>query len=326
MAFQYRFYHDTNLPDLERLWAEKTDWGMDTLQSLQDWFMEAPFGKPRIVVATDTETGEIVGQFRFMPSRVSVNGRELRAVRPFGTIIGKQMSDAARTGNVLDQPAVAMYSCAARELQALGEQFIYMVPDPRWVRLFKMLPMLKHGSFPLWSLPVPLSSPLPLGEGCTAGALSGWDERVDRLWEAASHLHGCSVVRDSRTLPWKLGHAKYTTTAVERGGELIGLVASRPKGDRQWLVCDMLMLDDKDALRATLAAVANVAHENSVAAPAEKPINKVAVLVTPVMEKAAQELGFARDDYDFPMVVHVLDPSISPEEVAPERWYISAND
>jgi len=33
-----------------------------------------------------------------------------------------------------------------------------------------------------------------------------------------------------------------------------------------------------------------------------------------------------RDRYDFPLVVDVLAPSITREQVAPSRWYVSAND
>ncbi|HEV2762322.1 MAG TPA: hypothetical protein VGV38_04940, partial [Pyrinomonadaceae bacterium] len=150
------------------------------------------------------------------------------------------------------------------------------------------------------------------------------DERVDKLWEAARRLHGCAVVRGAAMLRWKLGNARYTLTAVERGGELVGLVASREKGDRQWLVCDLLAADDGEAMRATLASAANVAHAESL--KGERELRKVAVLTTPVMEPAARDLGFARDAYDFPLVVHVLDDSLGLDDVTPARWYVSAND
>ncbi|HEY0080867.1 MAG TPA: hypothetical protein VGB73_19850 [Pyrinomonadaceae bacterium] len=327
MGVAYEFHPDATLPGLERLWREATDWGETTLEALGRWFAAAPFGKPRIVVASDDRTGEMLGQFRFMPSRVSVDGEVVRAVRPFGTIITPAMREAVRSNNPFDQPAVAMYSRAVEELRAAGEQLIYMVPDPRWVRLFKMFPFLQTGSFPLWSLPMPLAAPLAQAKGYEAAPLRAWDDRVDRLWKASSRLHGCLVMRDAETLRWKLANANYTTTAVEREGELVGLVASRRKGDRQWLVCDLLAADAGEAMRATLIAAANVAHEKSLSVgEGEEEIRKVAVLATPLMETTVASLGFARDDYDFPIVVHILDESIEPETVAPSRWYVSAND
>ena len=327
MAIELEFHEVADLPGLEQLWREETDWGEETLKNLHQWFMAAPFGKPRIVVARDGRSGAIVGQFRFMPALVSVDGREVRAHRPFGTIITKAMREGMTSLNPLKQPAVAMYLRAVEELKARGEQLIYMVPDPRWVRMFKMFGFLETGSFPLWSRPVPLPAPLPLGDGFEAEEFTSWEqEAVDRLWQSSRGLHGCMAVRDAATLRWKLANARYTFTAVRRGGELAALVASRAKGDRQWLVCDLLAADSGASLRAALAAAANVAHEESLARTGDRKIRKVAVLATNVIEPVVRELGFARDAYDFPIVTHVLDESLRREEVAPSRWYVSAND
>lgn len=312
------------MPDLQRLWREATDWGEQTLETLHAWFLAAPFGSPRIVVAVDEATEEVVGQFRFMPSRVLIDGREVRAVRPFGTIISPKLSSAVVSPNPLEQPAIAMYLRAVKELSAMGEQLIYMVPDPRWVRLFQMIPFLNCGSFPLWSLPVPLTQPFELPEGYAARPLENWDAQVDELWAKSSGLYGCAVRRDAQLLSWKLANAKYDVMVVERAGELIGLVASRAKGDRQWLICDALFADAEDSIKWTLAAAANVAHEQS--KNTEKPLHKVALLLTPNMERAAASLGFKRDNYNFPLAVHILDSSIAAADVAPERWYVSAND
>ena len=49
-------------------------------------------------------------------------------------------------------------------------------------------------------------------------------------------------------------------------------------------------------------------------------------LVASLMEPAARALGMERDRYDFPLVIDVLAPSLSREQVAPARWYVSAND
>jgi len=173
---------------------------------------------------------------------------------------------------------------------------------------------------------MPLPAPLPLDDGYTMRPLEVWDQRVDELWKAASRLHSCQVVRNSRTLQWKIGKGDYTVTVVERQGEMVGLVASQQRGDRQWLVCDLLVADSGDSLRNTLIAVANVAHSEAIIPDREKPIIKVAVLATPIMEPVVRSLGFVRDAYDFPMVVHILDPTISIDDVAPPRWYVSAND
>ncbi len=322
---KYEFHKNVALPKVERLWCEATDWS-DWFDHLRRWFEASPSGNLHIVVVSDTASGELVGQFCFMQALVMVNGEQIRAARPFGTIVTAAMRDAFIMRHPLDHPTGAMYDCAVEELKTMGNQLIYMIPDPRWIRLFKMFPHFQMGSFPLWSLPVPFIQPIALNKAYTVAPLKKWDERVDRLWEKSSRLYGCAVVRDCAALRWKLADTSFTTTTVEKDGELIGLVASRHKGDRQWLVCDMLCADADDSMRATLAAASNVAHEKSVASGGKDVIHKVAVLTTPLMETVVRDLGFVRDAYDFPIIVHILDPKIAAEDVAPARWYISGND
>ncbi len=323
MALTYRLHRDEDLPCLQRLWEEETNWG--TLTFAERWrrhVKEAPFGGATIVIATDTDTGQIVGQFEFLPWLVTVNGREVRAFRPGASIVAKAMR--FRSPNPFDHPVAGMYQHALKALPERGDGLFYTMPDPSWMRFFRMFPMLHCSSFPLWSLPLPLAAPLPLGKGYTSGPLSVWNQRVDHLWNMQLRFYGCSVVRDSRSLAWKIGGGDYTVLSIERNGEMVGLVASRQKGARQWLVCDVLAAETGDSLRATLAAVCNFAHSENVAA--EEKLCKVAVLVTPIMEPVVRQLGFVRDAYDFPFVIHILNPSITKEDVAPERWYVSAND
>jgi hypothetical protein len=314
-----------DLPALQKLWMEEAGWGKLSEEMWQRFVVEAPLGGVSGAVATDGETGKVVGQFAFVPSLVTVNGREYKAFRPGAPIVAR--SQRFLSANPLAHPAVAMYLHAVKALRARGDGFIYMVPDPRWVRLFRMFPKFQAGKFPLWRLDLPLAEVLPMPEGYTSAPLAVLDdERIDRLWVAWSRFHNCSVVRDSRTLPWKIGGGEYVVLGVERGGELVGLVASRKKGDRQWLVCDLLAADDADSLRATFIAVVRLANERALNAPPSQPIGKVTVLVTPVMEPVLRALGFVRDAYDFPVIVHILNSSISKQDVAPSNWYVSAND
>lgn len=327
MQLTYRLYQEQDSPGLLRLWEQETGWGTPRPE-LRQWLFEGnPYEGTFIVVAMD-ESQQIVGEFIFFASLVSVDGREVRASRAFAPIVSKVVRDSYRSINPF-QPISAMYQLGVQVLQERGDELIYMVPNPRWMRFLRMFPGLHCGSFPLWSLPLPLTDPLLLGDGFTSRPLAAWDERVDRLWQAASRLHGCMAVRDARTLSWKVGNSHYDVTAVERGGEMVGLVASRKKGDRQWLIFDLLSADAEDSLRATLAAVCNLAHAKWAATDPEETefrLRKVAVLVTPVMERAVRSLGFTRDDYDFPLAINILDPKIAEQDVMPARWYISAND
>jgi hypothetical protein len=79
-------------------------------------------------------------------------------------------------------------------------------------------------------------------------------------------------------------------------------------------------------MRATLAAVTNVGNDASLHSTASEEIKKIGLLVTPKMETMVSELGFVRDDYEFPLFVHVIGKSVKSKQVAPSRWYVSAND
>lgn len=325
MSLEYRLIVPADFPALQKLWVEETEWGRLTEHLFERAVIAAPLGGVSGTVATDGATGQIVGQFAFVPSLVTVNGREYRAFRPGAPIVAR--SQRFFSANPLAHPAVAMYMHAVKALRARGDGLIYMVPDPRWVRLFKMFPKFQAGKFPLWRLDLPLAREIEMPAGFNAAPLAALDdERIDRLWTAWSRFHSCSVVRDARTLPWKIGDGEYVVLGVERAGELVGLAASRRKGDRQWLICDVLAADDRESLRATFVAVVRLAHERAVCAEPSRPINKVTVLVTPVIEPVLRELGFVRDAYDFPLIVHILNASIGKEDVAPANWYVSAND
>lgn len=318
----YRLYQEEDLPTLARIWEEETKWGKMTPEILSQYFIHTAYGESSIVLATNTDTGQIVGQLIFFPCLVCVNGRDILAFRPFALIVTK----AAR--GLLDDthPSAGMYEYGVQVVQARGGRLSYMLPDRNWLRTLRVGPTEQYASFPLWSLPMPLTEPLPLNDGYTMRPLEVWDHRVDDLWQATKCLYGCQVVRNSHALQWKIGRGGYTVTIVERQGKMVGLVASQQKGDGQWLVCDLLTADAEDSLHNTLIAVTNVAHSEAMIPDREKPIKKVAVLVTPIMEPVVSRLGFVRDAYDFPLVVHILDPTISMDEVAPANWYVSAND
>jgi hypothetical protein len=328
MALVCRLHTQEDEPALIRFWSDHSGWDRVDAETWAHRLLRPPMGRAAIVVATEPDTGEVRGQFAFIPSLVSVGDREVTALRPFAPIVHKEQrgSFLSLAMNPLQHPVVAMYRHGVEALRARGDGLVYMMPDPNWARLFRLFPAMRCGSFPLWSRPLPLPAPLPLGFGYEAGPIVPRGDRVDRLWQAARRSHGCSVVRDSRSLPWKIGSGDYEILGVERNGELVGLVASRQKGERQWLICDLIAADTAASLRAVLVAACNLGHERSLAAEPANPITKVAVLVTPVLEPAVRELGFKRDAYDFHLVVQPLDPSLSKDEIMPARWYLSPND
>ena len=123
-------------------------------------------------------------------------------------------------------------------------------------------------------------------------------------------------------LRWRSSRPGFETTAVRDGGDLIGLAVSRTSS-KQWQICDLLTRNGTDALQSTLAAVCDLAQRRFTG---DEPYRKVAILATPFLQGALKTLGFERDAYDFPLVVHALSPELPLDRIAPGRWYASAND
>lgn len=325
MGFTYRMKTPSDDPALIQLWTAHSGWGKADERLWNHLINEGPYGEAAVVVAEEEETGNIVGQFPFVPSVVSIKGRCFSALRPFAPILAARARER-RTFNPLNNPVLAMYRFAVKELRARGDALIYALPDPDWQGVLRFLPTFQSASFPYWSLQLPLAEPLPMPDGYVAAPLRAWDEQVDHLWEATSRLYDCLVVRDSRTLPWKIRIGDFTVAAVERDGELIGLATCLARKDGQWLISDILSSDMEDSLRATLAAACNLGHGEACSTNSKIRIKKAGILTVPRLEPALAAAGFRRESYDFLLAVHLLDPSIPKDAVAPERWYVSLYD
>jgi len=322
-SLTYRMAIDDDLPGIERLWLEDTDWGPLSPDFRRHYSDDNPVGPARTVLALNT-ADDVVGQLAFLPIVVNVDRRPIRAFRAAASVVSKSLGLVAASAQ--EHPAHLMYMHGARELRADGAQLIYMRPDTRWARFLKVFPWFQSGSFPLWSRPL-LEGRLCAGEAYRVERLTRYDDRVDRLWASAGACDGCSVVRDARYLRWKLDMDEYTVLGVEQGGTFVGLVAAQARDTHpQWTICELMATDDA-ALRAALAATCNAAAEAArMRRPSDRPLTKISMLVTPADEMLAGEFGFSRDDYEFMLTVHVLDGSIPRESVAPHLWKLTAHD
>jgi hypothetical protein len=125
----YRLYQETDLPELLRLWKDEAGW-REPPPDLWRRYLSTPDGEALIVAAAEAETGAIVGQAWFIPARVSVDGREVRAVRPSVVIMSKASRGRFLSADPLDHPVSAMYRCGLDAAGARGARLAYMTPDP----------------------------------------------------------------------------------------------------------------------------------------------------------------------------------------------------
>jgi hypothetical protein len=269
------------------------------------------------IVAVDGDD-RVVGEFIFMASKVLVDGKAHRALRPIAPIVARDLQFLRPEPPALP-PMWGMYEYAVEIAPQQGISLFYMLPSRLWARTRRYQ---DSALFPLWSLLLPVPDGQLPDTGCEATLLADWDESVDRLWQRTAQMHSCSVVRDTGTLRWRSMRPGYAALGVRSAGQLIGVAVSEIH-NKQWLICDLVVEDGDEALLSTLAAVSSFARSVTTN---PGPYEKISILVTPFLEGALKKLGFERVDYDFPMMVRPLTPELTREQIAPQRWYVSAND
>lgn len=322
MALQFRLQRDDDLEAIRKLWTENTDWGTDVDAIFNHYIGNSCLDGACVLLAIDDDTCNPVGMFAFLPYLVQAGSRIIKAYRPAAPVVSKKYRYFR--ANPLDHPAIRMYNEGAKLMQKRGDDLIFMVPNPSWIRLLRMFPQLRTGSFPLFTRSITNPSIPEADAGVSWKKVSLQDGRIDQLWERFRKLHNCGVVRNQNILEWKLGRGEHEVVGVERAGELVALVAMRLKGHRQWLIDDLLVADLHLSLRDAMVAALHSAQTATEESAAE--IDKVGLLATPAMQDTLQNLGFSRDQYNFPLVVHTLSEGLMPEEVDPKHWFLSAND
>jgi hypothetical protein len=325
MNTTYRMYAPNDIDALVQFWKENAGWDQIDRKEWERRFHGTPYGNASVAIAEDMDSGSIVGQFLFIPTVISIDGKEVKGFRPFAPVV-KESVRAELGLLTLMEIVLKMYNYAMDEFKKDGVGVIHMLPDPRWAKAFEFIPDAQVDYFPLWSLNLPLQQKFSLPDAYTVSPIQPNDERINILWEKNSKLYGCIFPRNTVTLPWKTSHGNYQTLGVFHKDELIGVSVSIVKAnDKQWLICDIITSDGEEAMEATVKATCNKAQD-FIEANEEATIHKIAILATPLIQKKIEGMGFKNDHYRFPIVIQALDPSLTKEEVAPQRWYASAND
>jgi hypothetical protein len=315
-------------PQLVQFWGEHSGWGEMDENTWDSNFGRTPYGPSVRVLAEIKESGELIGQFIFLPMPVVIAGREALAYRAFAPIVKSDLrlrDDSFSLQGVILQ----MYLYAAEHLSQAGAELIYSIPDPRWARLFAMAPFFAMSTFPLMNRPLALSTDAPDAQETKVGALSFHDARIDDLWVQNQNRYDCLALRNQVFLNWKNSHRAYELSGVWGAkNELIGaFVSIRKIQQKQALICDVLCSAKPKAFAQTIRAAVQFLQEQESRLSVDEPrLEKIAILAIPGMVPTLETLGFAPDQYRFHLVVHALHPGLDPASIAPERWYISAND
>lgn len=327
MKFSCRLYTPDDIDKLVELWNENAEWGIIDQEHWKKVFYYTPNGPSTIVLAVNEEKDEVLAQFVFMPTKISLNGREINACKPCAPIVKKSVREDAGLPTLFNY-ILKMYRFATKHLVSQGIYLLHMMPDVRWVRAFQIIPGLQVAGFPLWILPLDKNRLNGLPGNYTIEDVDPSDSRLNELWEKTASLYDCCIVRDGKFLPWKVSHRNYKFVGIVENSRLAGFAVLLYKDVIKGIViCDVLA-ESEEALKNILHAACSKAVSMKSSLPVSEQPNceKVSILATPLIQKIVADMGFEKYNYKFSLAVHVLGKGLPKKEVKPERWYVSAND
>jgi len=319
--------NEEDIDAMAEFWSDNSGWDVIDRNEWKRRFVNTAFGQAVVALGLDEETNKIIGQFIFIPTNISVKGKEIIAYRPFAPVLQKTLQTKFGITSLLtgQHPLLKMYKIVWERLAKQGTTLIYILPDPRWSRVLQAFPFIMTHRFSLWSRFLTDSDNTAIGDNITILKITPSDPAIDLLWQQAASVYSCSIVRNSQSLPWKTSHGNYQVCLVKKNIETVGLfVYIYKQRDDQWLICDMIVKDTADSLYITLNAACNTIEQEN----GKNGVNgKIAILATSVIEEIIRQIGFQKENYQFTLAVHVLNKDqIDNNDVSPANWYISAND
>lgn len=309
-ALAYRLVEERDIPALLRLW-EEAGWGTLSEDVWRRWFVETPYGRCVVAVAVDG-AGEAVAQEIFTPSLVSVDGREVRALRPSAPIVGK----AVRGIPLRDRrhPVFTLYHLALEAASAQGFGVIYSLPDYGWLRLFRMVPGFADATYPCVAVPVDAGG----REDAFVGRPPEFTSEYDDLWLSAKETFPirCGVVRRHEWVRFRNGGRIAVEVRDASDGSLAGYASVKKQTG---LLADVLARSPgelPDVLKATLRWLARNGGG----------LTQLKVMQTPALAPALAGLPGQPVDYRFAFTCRTLDGTLPAEDIAPERWHAMPGD
>jgi hypothetical protein len=323
----YRLFEDGDLPGLLRLW-EEAGWGALTPEQWRAWFADGPQGPSLVTVGVDGR-GEVAAQEMFAPSRAVVGGREVRALRFSAPIVRESLrGESLRDGA---HPVFGLLRVAETEAAARGFSVVYSLPEHAWLPVFRRLPRFglrpfAEAAYACASLPLEAARAPEVeraARGLEARAVTEFGDEYEGLWrEAREGLPiDCGVVRDPAWLRFR-NSGRIAVEVRERAtGRLVGYAATKRQTG---LLADLLAREPGELKNVLAATLRWLDAERGDEVPAS--LSHLKVMRTPALGPALDALGFESNDYKFAFTCNTFDSALTPDDVAPGRWYILPGD
>jgi hypothetical protein len=319
----YRLYEEKDVPAILRLWEEESGWGGITEEQFNTWYIDTPYGKSLIVVAENTE-GKIIGQLVFSPSRMMIDGKEIRSLRGSAPIINKEM----RGDNMRDynHPAFAMIRVGFELAYEAGYQYVYTFPAYGWLGLFRMFPRImpnpnETASFDCFSISLTDEKTLAGNDDDFNISLqTTFGEEYDQLWEEAvlQMPVNCSIVRRQEWLKWVIGGMHVLEVRAVVGNKLIGYAAIKKDSG---LLTDIFARNVEDLEKVYRQLVYGLHHMNQKRIPVG--YTNIKGMLTGDNQPILKNIGYSIEEFRFAFGGYLLDTTIPFEKVQVNRWYIT---
>ncbi|MEO6546410.1 MAG: hypothetical protein ABIN94_00360 [Ferruginibacter sp.] len=319
----YRLYEERDRQALLQLWEEESGWGAISSAQFDSWFLNTPYGKCVIVVA-ENEDEAIVGQIIYTPSRMIMDGKEIKTVRASSPIL----SSSSRQANIRDynHPAFTLMRAGFDLAGAAGYQYVYGFPAYGWLGLLRLFPRMlpnpsdtaSYNCFAI-SLAEPLNFNVNEAEYkvVIAGTLT---PEYDELWNSAITAMPIKtgIARRSTWLQYALGANLVLETRSVKDDSLLGYMAINKQSG---LLVDVFAKDTTDLEKVFQHCLHSLNVNNDGKIPVA--FTKLKGMLTDITEPIVAKIGYETDPFRFAFGSYLLDTSLSFEKLAVTNWYMT---
>lgn len=321
----YRPFEDKDLPAVLSLWEKFSGWGAITEKQFYEWYINTPFGQCIIIVATD-ETDEVFGQLAFVPTRVCLHGKELKALRLSAPILRSDIRQPDLRS--LDHPAMMMVRKGIELSQEMGYHILYCLPAHGWVGLMKLLPQFGMHDIQIASYNCGAISlkDETIWNKCADNNFfitltDNFNESYDKLWEDAANTLPvtCGIIRNSLRLQWKI--SQHLVIEVRTDDRLLGYAAYKKK---EGLLVDIFARTTGDIENVLLASIKAMHYKNENRLPVS--FEEIKCMLSPQAKVFLKEINYQPVNFQFAFACYPLQNSIDKNSIHPENWYIMPDD
>jgi len=321
--FTCRRYQDSDKEDIMKLWQEESGWGAITLEQFDRWFINTPFGKCIIVIATNANN-EVTGQIIFSPTEMIVDGKVIKSLRGSAPIIRSDYRE--RNLRTTDHPAFTLIKRGFEIAAEDGYQLVYSFPSYGWLGLLRTFPKVlpnfsESVSFECFAISLEATQTFSLDNNYEVNIVTSFTQEYEQLWNKAvvEIPLKCSIVRTPKLLKYILGGHLVFETRNTADKSLVGYLAINKKTG---LIVDLFAGSEKDLKKVFFHSINFLSDEKF--KNIYSSLNQLKGMLTPTLVPVLKDINYSKDNYRFAFSSYLLDNTIPKEKIQQSQWYMTS--